>query len=269
MKQCEIFYSNNHGYYKIIGNNQRRYGYLTKCKCCKTDVFNYNDTIYPTIYCNSKCKYTYILQKYGCVYISHNNQSFVYTSLCGHVTTQKRFVEKRIMIKCKSCKKKDTNWSFPRPYSYYNDRFKSVIPEHRMVSININDKVCVVKCKTCLYPREIQFQSVLDNNECMSCASKSDHTYRDQFDIYKLTVKSLTEKTYRRYKNIINPYGFCRGITSHHLDHKFSVLEGFKNGILPVVISNKHNLCMLSYKDNINKSDRCSISKKYLYDGIR
>jgi len=49
-----------------------------------------------------------------------------------------------------------------------------------------------------------------------------------------------------------------------HLDHKFSIAEGFRQGLSPEVIGNIANLQMLSSRENISKSDACSISKEEL-----
>lgn len=47
---------------------------------------------------------------------------------------------------------------------------------------------------------------------------------------------------------------------AYHLDHKFSMLEGFRQNIPPEVIGSIHNLEMIPAADNIAKSDRCSIT---------
>lgn len=51
-----------------------------------------------------------------------------------------------------------------------------------------------------------------------------------------------------------------RGI-DFHLDHKFSIAEGFRQNLSPEVIGNIANLQILSSHENILKSDSCSISK--------
>jgi hypothetical protein len=49
-----------------------------------------------------------------------------------------------------------------------------------------------------------------------------------------------------------------------HLDHKFSISEGFKQNISPEVIGNIVNLRVISARENISKSDSCSITKEEL-----
>lgn len=66
----------------------------------------------------------------------------------------------------------------------------------------------------------------------------------------------------------VNPLDLNRGRGKYHIDHKFSILEGFKNNILPIVISHPFNLQMLKEKENISKDFRCSITKRDLYKGV-
>lgn len=92
----------------------------------------------------------------------------------------------------------------------------------------------------------------------------------DEWELYKKIVYKLTEKSYRRSKNTINPNNFPRGRGrgKYHIDHRFSVLEGFKNNILPFILSHPFNLQMLEEKENISKDYNCSISKKQLFKGV-
>ena len=55
-------------------------------------------------------------------------------------------------------------------------------------------------------------------------------------------------------------------INAIHCDHKYSVLQGFKDGILPCIIGNQCNLELIHWKDNIKKLDKCSITKEDLFN---
>lgn len=56
-----------------------------------------------------------------------------------------------------------------------------------------------------------------------------------------------------------------RSLTGYHLDHKYSIAEGFKNNIPPEVIGCFGNLEMLTMKENCSKGSRCSITQEQLY----
>ena len=54
----------------------------------------------------------------------------------------------------------------------------------------------------------------------------------------------------------------------YHLDHKFSIVEGFKQNIPPYIIGHINNLEMLIGRNNLVKNRKCSIDKDVLIDSI-
>lgn len=60
-----------------------------------------------------------------------------------------------------------------------------------------------------------------------------------------------------------------RGPADHHLDHKFSIAEGFKQNIDPYIIGHLMNLEMLPHLDNISKHAKCSITLEELISAIQ
>jgi hypothetical protein len=79
---------------------------------------------------------------------------------------------------------------------------------------------------------------------------------RSAYQIYAMQVRYVTEQ--QPLDTLLNHE--LRGNTSYHLDHKFSVIEGFRNGILPVVIGNIINLEYITAKENLTKRAKCSLS---------
>lgn len=51
---------------------------------------------------------------------------------------------------------------------------------------------------------------------------------------------------------------------SYHLDHKFSITQGFRNNIDPMIIGSIHNLEFIPWMENQIKKTNCSISKEEL-----
>jgi hypothetical protein len=80
-----------------------------------------------------------------------------------------------------------------------------------------------------------------------------------KFEKYRKQVRALTAKTYRNFKSFINPNDLVNGKYDYHIDHKYSVYEGFKNNVDVKIISSKENLQMLYYLDNLSKGVGCSI----------
>jgi hypothetical protein len=56
-----------------------------------------------------------------------------------------------------------------------------------------------------------------------------------------------------------------RGLLDFHLDHKYSITEGFKNKVPPKIIGSIHNLQFIPYTENVSKGIKCSITLEELY----
>ena len=87
---------------------------------------------------------------------------------------------------------------------------------------------------------------------------------RDSYYRYKTLVLHLTN--YHRQKLT---EGYVTGLAGKpgawHIDHKFSIIQGFREKISPFVIGHRENLQMLPWKQNIQKLHRCDISKEELF----
>ncbi len=92
---------------------------------------------------------------------------------------------------------------------------------------------------------------------CPECSLKGrtryDKTTLQELYSYREYVDRLSNKNYCKYYYIINPNRLKRSYTEYHLDHIYSVIDGFKNGILPQIIASPVNLQMLSANSNISK----------------
>lgn len=82
---------------------------------------------------------------------------------------------------------------------------------------------------------------------------------RGEFDLYRAEVRRITES---QQLSTLPDHG-KRGST-HHLDHMFSVHEGFRQQISAAVIGHITNLTMLPSRDNITKNKKCAISLEEL-----
>lgn len=88
----------------------------------------------------------------------------------------------------------------------------------------------------------------------------------EDFVTYRQIVTFLTEKIYKKFKQEINPHNLRRkvGSSSYHLDHKYSVFQGFVDGVSPEIIASKYNLQMLLGAENMAKGAKCHISLDHL-----
>lgn len=56
-----------------------------------------------------------------------------------------------------------------------------------------------------------------------------------------------------------------RSRVGYHLDHKYSIFEGFKNNVSPKVIGSIYNLEFMLYNVNVSKGTKCSVELEELY----
>tara|TARA_E500000318_G_scaffold87086_1_gene83936 strand:+ start:761 stop:1378 length:618 start_codon:yes stop_codon:yes gene_type:complete len=87
-----------------------------------------------------------------------------------------------------------------------------------------------------------------------------DHPHYSEFKKYRRKVHYWSEKN---DLSCLKHYD-KRSLKGYHLDHKYSIIEGFRNNVPPKVIGNIHNLEFLYYKDNCVKGTKCSMTLEEL-----
>lgn len=87
--------------------------------------------------------------------------------------------------------------------------------------------------------------------------------------IIKKIVTNRTNTIYRNNKNLINPNNLLQGVKEYHLDHKFSIKQGFLNNIPIEIITHPCNLYMMWWEDNLKKQDNCDITIIKLFENIK
>ena len=79
---------------------------------------------------------------------------------------------------------------------------------------------------------------------------------RTDLEKYRLEVKKISARSYHDHYYKINPDNLSRSRFKYHLDHIFSVKEGFLQGIDPKIIGSIVNLQLLPLRDNIVKGQK-------------
>jgi hypothetical protein len=90
---------------------------------------------------------------------------------------------------------------------------------------------------------------------------------KDRTDIeeYYNAVRLITNKSWYDHFYIINPDRLQRS-KDLHLDHVYSIAEGFKNNIPPEIIGHWTNLRLIPKIDNSSKGATCHKTKEQLYE---
>lgn len=75
--------------------------------------------------------------------------------------------------------------------------------------------------------------------------------------LYYKSVWHYTEWHWENHQNFINHYGYKRSTFDYHIDHIYSIANGFNNGIPPYIIGHWTNLWLLPQKENSRKRNNC------------
>jgi hypothetical protein len=86
----------------------------------------------------------------------------------------------------------------------------------------------------------------------------------NDFLSYKTVVNNRTNTIYRCNESIINPLELKNSVFGYHIDHKYSIHQGYINNVPLSIITHPANLEMLWYKDNLSKKSKCSITLEQL-----
>lgn len=87
----------------------------------------------------------------------------------------------------------------------------------------------------------------------------------DQFLLYKSQVWAETR---RNDLSLLENFS-QRGRNTYHLDHKYSIWQGFLDGADPCIVGHIKNLEMIPYQKNLSKHNKCSHSLSDLIQLIR
>jgi len=100
---------------------------------------------------------------------------------------------------------------------------------------------------------------------CGKCYYK-DYTREEleEFEAYCRHTRNLSSRNYRKYKKLINPENIRRS-KWYHLDHVYSVVDGFMNNVKAEIVASPANLRIISAKQNKVKNKKSSITKEELY----
>jgi len=139
------------------------------------------------------------------------------------------------------------------------------------------DKKLCTRCGKILHKNKFRINNTTKDglqNYCSKCLNslipKKDgwrkYTKKElkSVELYRNNVKILTNYNYIKYFNIINPNKLNRSFTEYHLDHIYSVQDGFDNNINIDIISSPINLRLLSANNNISKNRKSEFSKEEL-----
>jgi predicted Zn-ribbon and HTH transcriptional regulator len=80
-----------------------------------------------------------------------------------------------------------------------------------------------------------------------------------KYEKYRKSIWNITNQQFVEHYYKINPTNIRRG-PLQHLDHKYSIQQGWQNSVSPDIIGGWKNLQILPAKQNQSKSNKCSVT---------
>ena len=119
----------------------------------------------------------------------------------------------------------------------------------------------------CKYIKTTDYQRSSSERVSRACVKRFNNISYDEYlknlpeyKNYKYRVYILTRKQNLNLLENYNKRAKSGVIGGYHLDHKYSICEGFKNSISPEIISDIKNLEFIPWEENIKKRTNCSIT---------
>ena len=87
---------------------------------------------------------------------------------------------------------------------------------------------------------------------------------KESFYLYNQQVWRYTRQSRPELLQNYDKRGFITEEEAHHLDHRYSIFQGFIDDVCPSIIGSIHNLEFIPARENISKGTNCSITLEEL-----
>ena len=174
---------------------------------------------------------------------------------------------------CRSCRSKISEYEIKKNFipfykiekSIKNSEYKlNSIEQEYMMSSNRSQFKLNIVCNN-NHKLTTTWNNWDKGKRCRQCYenNKLDNAVKNKngWERFKFLVWYYSEKSYKKYYFLINQNNYERG-HDYHLDHKYSLYEGFKNGVSPKIIGGYKNLEVIKKSKNLSKGNKCSIELK-------
>lgn len=191
------------------------------------------------------------------------------TLLKNHGVTSTRKLQKT-----KDTIKKTNLEKYGETCYFKTDEFKEKLKEHNIEKYGVenyfNSEDYKIKSKEVSlkkYNSEYYLSSELRKQREIESGHWISDEDRTEYELYRLNVWRITNKQdLESLKDIDKRGRIDLNPDAYHIDHKFSIREGFEENIPPEIIGSLKNLEMIPGRKNCSKRAKCSISKEELLD---
>lgn len=116
----------------------------------------------------------------------------------------------------------------------------------------------------------MKYQSFKRGHRCKLCFYDSIRISPEnieKFERYSKIVRYRSISSFKKHKSLIDPLGLkLQNSNKYHIDHMYSIYDGFKNNVDINIISSYINLKVLSKEENLKKGIKSNISLEDLLE---
>lgn len=199
-----------------------------------------------------------------------------------NITTSSTFFRENVIYNtlefqtCRSCRSRISEYEIKKTQISY-DIIKKSIDDNKYVLLSNKEDYenSYKKSQTklnCLCPSGHNYIFTWNNwnkgKRCRVCYEeyKKDNAvkYKKGFELYYYLIWRDTNMVYKKYKSILDANNSRS--TDNHLDHIYSIYDGFKNNVPIYLMSSLSNLRMISSTKNISKGKKSDITLEELFE---
>ena len=217
--------------------------FVNRCKTKHGDAYDYSDTVYVS----SNKKISIICKTHGKFSqwpSDHTNGRGC--PICAGVKrkTTDEFINE--------AKKIFPEFDFSlTDYKNAHTKIKIICPTHGVFSQKPNAILNGIGCCECSVSRMLATK--IEKGDIRSVEQMS------EYEAYRKAVWRISNQQYKLHKDIINPTGLPRSL-AYHLDHKYSIQQGWQNKVPAEIIGGYRNLQIIEGKKNRQKGNKCEIT---------
>ena len=220
--------------------------FVSQCKEKHGDTYDYSDSVYLGSYkkIGIKCRTHGEFWQWpndhrhgtGCAFCSNNR------------VDPTQFIEEM--------KLKFPAYDFSK-FEYEGAKVKSIVlcPDHGEFLVRPNDLKFDHGCNACGLDKQ--------QTTKISKGIVTDPKDKTEYENYYRHVWRISNQQYKLYKDKINPENLQRSL-KYHLDHKYSIQQGWQNDVSADVIGGWKNLQIIEGKANRQKGNRCEFTLSVL-----
>lgn len=213
--------------------------FISQCREKHGDTYDYSDSVYlgANKKISVKCRTHGVFQQWP-----NDHRGGSGCSLCsGNKVNPLQFIQ--------DMSQKFPNWDFSQ-FEYITAKTKSrvICVSHGEFLVRPNDLKFGHGCKECGMDK--QQETKISKGIIANPKDKS------EYENYRRKVWRISNQQYKLHIDKINPENIPRSLL-HHLDHKYSIQQGWQNRIPAETIGDWTNLQILEAKKNRQKGNKC------------